>query len=497
MSDKPLVYAVGESDDCIVPKKVPNNDPQGWAEEPEGRRSIKENAGESGPNRTQSREIGSRGLAGVREAAKRDKGLRFTALLHHVTESLLRDSFHVLKREAAPGVDGVTWRQYEQGLEERIRDLHGRVHRGAYRAQPSRRVYIPKPDGRQRPLGIAALEDKIVQQAVVTVLNQIYEEDFVGFSYGFRPGRGAHDALDALTAGIVWKKVNWILDADIRGFFDNLDHERLMQFIEIRVADPRILRLIRKWLRAGVSEEGEWSEMKVGTPQGALISLLLANIYLDYVLDRWVIQWRKQCACGDVIMVRYADDFVLGFQHRKEAERFLEQLRERLREHRLELHPDKTRLIQFGRYAIEHREREGRGKPETFDFLGFTHICGTLHKTGRFTVQRKTVGKRMGVKLKAIRAELRRRMHQPVGEVGAWLKSVVRGYFNYHAVPGNFSRLNSFRYEVVRRWWQAQRRRSQRRPRWEVFERLVAQYLPQPVILHPYPLERFCAKHPR
>ena len=497
MSDESFMYAAGESHDCVVPTKAPNKDPRGSAEGPEGRRSIKENTGESNPCRTQSRETGSRGLDGVREAAKRDKGLRFTALLHHVTEALLRDSFYSLKRQAAPGVDQVTWQQYEQGLEARIQDLHGRVHRGAYRAQPSRRIYIPKSDGRQRPLGIAAVEDKIVQQAVVTVLNAIYEGDFTGFSYGFRPKRSAHDALDALTAGIVWKKVNWILDADVRGFFDNLDHGRLAEFIEKRVGDPRVLRLIQKWLKAGVSEEGKWSETKVGTPQGAVISPLLANIYLHYVLDQWAIEWRKKFALGDVIIVRYADDFVLGFQHRKEAERFLEQLQERLRAFGLELHPDKTRLIQFGRYAAEHRQRDGQGKPETFNFLGFTHICGTIHKTGRFTVKRKTVGKRMAAKLKAIKAELRRRMHEPIKDIGEWLRAVVRGYFNYHAVPGNFPRLRSFRHDVIRHWWHAVRRRGQRPLRRAVFDRIVAQYLPTPTILHPYPLERFCAKHPR
>src|SRR5271157_1363933 len=330
MSDESFMHAAGESHDCVVPAKAPNKDRQRLAEGPEGRRSIEENTGEGNPSRTQSREIGSRGLAGVREAAKRDKELRFTALLHHVTEGLLRDSFYALQRQAAPGVDRVTWQQYEQGLEARIKDLHGRVHRGAYRAQPSRRIYIPKPDGRQRPLGIAAVEDKVVQQAVVTVLNAIYEEDFVGFSYGFRPGRGAHDALDALTAGIVWKKVNWILDADVRGFFDHLEHGHLLQFIQRRVGDPRVLRLIQKWLKAGVSEDGEWSETKVGTPQGAVISPLLANIYLHYVLDQWVAEWRRESANGDVILVRYADDFVLGFQHRWEAERFLEQLQGRM-----------------------------------------------------------------------------------------------------------------------------------------------------------------------
>jgi len=497
MSDESFMHATGESHDCVVPAKAPNKDAPRSAEGLEGRRSIQENIGEANPSRTQSREIGSRGLSGVREAAKMNKGLQFTALLHHVTEGVLRDSFYSLQRQAAPGVDRVTWQQYEQGLEARIQDLHGRVHRGAYRAQPSRRVYIPKADGRQRPLGIAALEDKIVQQAVATVLNAIYEEDFMGISYGFRPGRGAHDALDALTAGIVWKKVNWILDADIRGFFDNLDHGHLQQLIQRRVGDPRILRLIQKWLKAGVSEDGEWSETKVGTPQGAVISPLLANIYLHYVLDQWVMEWRKRNAYGDLVIVRYADDFVIGFEHRKVAERFLEQLREGLREFGLELHPEKTRLIEFGRFAIERRRRNGEGKPETFNFLGFTHICGSIRKTGKFTVLRKTIGKRMAAKLKTIKAELRRRMHEPIRDTGEWLRAVVRGYFNYQAVPGNFPRLRSFRHDVIRSWWQAVRRRGQRTLSREVFDRIVTELLPAPAILHPYPLERFCAKHPR
>src|SRR5258708_15703905 len=371
---------------------------------------MQENTGESNPNRTGVGTIGPRGLKGVRETAKKDKGVRFTALLHHVNEALLRDSFYSLKRQAVPGVDRVTWQEYERGVEERIQDLHGRVHRGAYRAQPSRRVYIPKTDGRQRPLGIAALEDKIVQQAVLTVLDQIYEQDFVGFSYGFRPGKSAHDALDALTVGILGKKVNWILDADIRGFFDNLSHKQLVELISLRVGDPRILRLIQKWLKAGVSEEREWSETKVGVPQGAVISPLLANVYLHHVLDRWVMEWRKKNATGDIIIVRYADDFVLGFQYQKEAERFLEQLQERMREYGLELHSEKTRLIEFGRFAASNRKRNGERKPETFKFLGLTPICGTVRKTGRFIVKRRTIGKRMAAKLKSIKEELLRRM---------------------------------------------------------------------------------------
>lgn len=449
-------------------------------------------------NRTQDRVIASRGLQGVREAAQRDKGLRFTTLLHHVNEKLLRDSFYLLKREAAPGVDRVTWSEYEEGVGVRITDLHDRIHRGAYRAQPSRRVYIPKPDGRQRPLGIAALEDKIVQQAVVEVLNQIYEGDFAGFSYGFRAGRSAHDALDSLSAGIMTKKVNWILDADIKGFFDNIDHERLMELIGLRIADPRVQRLIRKWLTAGVSEDGQWSETKVGTPQGAVISPLLANIYLHYVLDLWFMEWRRELARGDVIIVRYADDFVLGFQHRDEAECFLRRLQERMAEYGLELHSEKTRLIEFGRFAEANRKRDGAGKPETFNFLGFTHICGTIWNSGKFTVKRKTVGKRMTAKLRDVAAKLTRRMNDPIEPTGNWLTQVVRGYFNYHAVPGNLRRLYAFRREIARYWLFTLRRRSQRN-RWtqERFEILMNHYLPYPKVLHPYPLDRFCAKYPR
>jgi RNA-directed DNA polymerase len=450
-------------------------------------------------DRTQDRTTitASRGLQGVREAAQRDKGLRFTTLLHHVNEKRLLDSFYLLKRQAAPGVDQVTWGEYAEGVESRITDLHDRIHRQAYRAQPSRRVYIPKPDGRQRPLGIAALEDKIVQQAVVEVLNQIYEEDFAGFSYGYRPGCSAHNALDSLSAGIVAKKVNWILDADIKGFFDNIDHEKLMGLIELRITDRRILRLIRKWLTAGVSEDGQWSETKMGTPQGAVISPLLANIYLHYVLDQWVIEWRKRRAKGDLTMVRFADDFVLGFQHRNEAESFLKQLRERMAEYGLELHSEKTRLIEFGRYAAERRKRDGAGKPETFNFLGFTHICSTIHKSGKFTVMRKTVGKRLTVKLRDVAAKLRKRMNDPIEQTGNWLNQVVRGYYNYHAIPGNLKRLYMFRQEAARLWLSMLRRRSQRsRWTWERFETLIDRYLPEPRIIHPHPLDRFYAKYP-
>ena len=378
---------VQEKSDCaIVPLNRPNKEGQPSAEVGEGRAQTGENIVQSHMSPTQSGKRMSQGLNGVRQVAKERKQERFTALLHHVTVDLLRDSFFALKRQAAPGVDGVTWQEYETGLEDRLVDLHSRVHGGAYRAQPSRRVYIPKADGRQRPLGIAALEDKIVQQAVVTILNQIYEVDFQGFSYGFRPGRSPHQALDALYEGIQRKRVNWVLDADIRGFFDNMSHEWTMKFIEHRVADHRVLRLIQKWLKAGVSEDGQWSETEVGTPQGAVVSPLLANVYLHYVFDLWVEAWRKKVANGDVIVVRYADDLVVGFESRAEAQRFLEEFRERLAKFGLELHADKTRLIEFGRFAAQQRKQRGEGKPETFTFLGFTHFCGQTTRAGAFTV---------------------------------------------------------------------------------------------------------------
>jgi group II intron reverse transcriptase/maturase len=464
----------------------------------EGRRPTKENIGQATPPRTQSRTSELSALRGVREVARRDKRTRFSALLHHVTTELLRDSYYALRRNAAPGVDGVTWHEYETDLDEKLADLHRRVHRGTYRAQPSKRAYIPKGDGRQRPLGIAALEDKIVQHAVVTVLNQIYEEDFQGFSYGFRPGRSQHQALDALWVGIMRKRVNWILDADIRDFFGSLSHEWMVKFIEHRVADRRILRLIRKWLRAGVSEEGEWSKTEVGVPQGAVVSPLLSNIYLHYVFDLWVRHWREHHATGDVIVIRFADDAVLGFEHRADAERFLAEWKDRGRKFGLELHPDKTRLIEFGRQAAEHRKQRGEGKPEVFNFLGLTHMCGKTRKTGRFIVKRKTIPKRLSAKLNELKGELRRRRHQPVAEVGEWLRSVVQGYFNYHAVPGNMDSLNSFRAQVIWRWYRALRRRSQRtRMTWARFWPLVDCWIPSAKILHPHPNLRFDARHPR
>ncbi len=498
LSRKSSMHVGGESDGRTVPTKYPNKGGKSLAEDAEGRRPAKENTEQTSASRTQSRVNASKGLLGVREVARRDKRARFTALLHHVTVALLQDSFYALKREAAPGVDGVTWEGYETDLGRKLEDLHNRVHRGTYRAQPSKRAYIPKTDGRQRPLGIAALEDKIVQQAVVTVLNQIYEQDFLGFSYGFRPGRSQHDALDALWVGLIRKRVNWVLDADVRDFFGTISHDWMIQFVEHRIADRRILRLTRKWLKAGVSEDGTWSKTEVGTPQGAVASPLLANIYLHYAFDLWVQHWRKHRAMGDIIVCRYADDIVLGFEHRGEAEGFLREWRDRLRKFGLELHPDKTRLIEFGRFAAADREQRGEDKPETFNFLGFTHICGKNQKTGTFSVDRKTIRKRLSAKLKEVKEELRRRWHEPVAEVGKWLKSVVQGYFNYHAVPGNMNSLNSFRAQVIWLWHRALQRRSQkRRMTWERFGPLVARWIPSAKILHPRPSVRFCAIHPR
>jgi RNA-directed DNA polymerase len=491
------VHALEKSDCAVVPVNRPNKAAQAAAEAGEGRAQMEENIDQSRMPPTQSGNRMSQGLDGVRKAARERKQERFTSLLHHLTVDLLCDSFHALKRGASPGVDGVRWQEYESGLQDRLADLHSRVHRGTYRAQPSRRVYIPKADGRQRPLGVAALEDKIVQQAVVTILNQIYEVDFKGFSYGFRPGRSPHQALDALVVGVERKRVNWVLDADIRGFFDNMNHEWTLKFIEHRVADRRILRLIQKWLKAGVSEDGQWSETTQGTPQGAVVSPLLANVYLHYVFDLWVDLWRKKAAKGDVITVRYADDLVLGFQHRAEAVRFLDEFRERLAKFGLELHPEKTRLIEFGRYAANKRKQWGKGKPETFTFLGFTHYCGRRHKTDTFTVWRITSKQRMVAKLKAIKAELLRRKHDRISQVGAWLRKVVNGYYQYHAVPGNIDQLRTFRQRVNRLWRSVLARRSQRTNlKWESLTPVFDRWIPTPRVLHPYPQARFFATHP-
>ncbi len=490
-----MMHDPGKSDGLVVPAKSSNKAEVEAAETVEGRSPAKGNMGEQNASRTQSRNQGApSALDRVRKAAQRDKKLKFTALFHHLSIDLLREAFQTLHRKASAGVDGVTWASYEAGLEANLRDLHARLHRGAYRAKPSRRVYIPKPDGQQRPLGIAALEDKIVQRAVVEVLNAIYEQDFLGFSYGYRPKRTAHDALDALNVGLLRRKVSWVLDADIRGFFDTIDHGWLMKFVEHRIGDERILRLLRKWLSAGVMEHGSWSLSEKGTPQGAVISPLLANLYLHYALDLWVQQWRKRPERGEMIVVRYADDFLVGLQRYGDAKLFMQELRERLLRFSLELHPDKTRLLRFGRFARQQRAARQEPNPETFNFLGFTHICGE-NKKGNFTLVRNSIRERMAAKLRALKEELMRRRHEPVPKQGAWLGQVVGGYFAYHAVPTNSAALDAFRSQVKRHWKRALSRRSQRtRVTWPRMGKLAERWLPRPLIRHPWPQDRFDAK---
>ena len=484
----------GKSDDLVVPASPPNNAQGGAAEAGEGRGSPKGNATSatrSGPSAGQG---APSGLDRVRRVARKDKDVRFTALLHHVDVDRLRAAYFALRPKAAPGVDGVTWHDYGRDLEANLTDLHARVHRGSYRAKPSRRVFIPKPDGRQRPLGVASLEDKILQRAVVEVLNAIYEQDFLGFSYGFRPGRKPHDALDALATGILRKRVNWVLDADFRDYFSTLDHQWLERFVEHRIADKRVLRLIQKWLAAGVIENRKWTAFEEGVPQGASASPLLANVYLHYVLDLWAHQWRTRHAHGDVVIVRFADDFVVGFEHREDAERFWADLRDRLAQFGLELNAEKTRLIEFGRFAARNRKTRGLGRPETFRFLGFTHACAKTKK-GRFKLKRMTDSKRLQAKLRALKDELMRRRHQPIPEQGRWLASVLRGHANYYGVPDNSKALRAFRYFATEHWYRALRRRSQRsRLTWERMQCLRDRWLPWPQITHPWPNARFDAR---
>lgn len=492
-----MMHGRDQSDAPIVAMKSANNAERSAAESMEPRGATKGKAASSSTRRAQHRESVSQGLDRLRQFVRTNRKARLTALLHHVDGALLRWSYLVLKRDAAPGADGRTWRAYGEGLEGNLADLHARVHRGAYRALPSRRRMIPKPDGRERPLGIASIEDKIVQRAMVEVLNVIYEEEFLGFSYGFRPGRSQHDALDALWVGISNTAVSWIVDADIRSFFDTVNHDWLIRFVEHRVGDRRILRLIRKWLKAGVLEGTVLTASDLGTPQGAVISPLLANIVLHYVFDLWVQQWRRRHAHGNVIVVRYADDMVAGFEHEADARAFLDELRTRFEAFGLSLHPEKTRLIEFGRYAAEHRKARGVGKPETFTFLGFTHICGKS-KRGKFLLWRKTRRDRMRAKLKAIKSDLHRKMHETIGAQGRWLRAVVMGYYNYHAVPTNGNALSAFRFSVLMIWHRSLRRRSQKdRTLLEKTRRHAERWLPAPRIVHPWPNQRFAVKHPR
>jgi len=502
-----MMHGHEKSDPAIVAKKPANKAEQLSAErsgvepnaaEPVERRAgTKGNAGQQSTCRAQSRVSVSQALERIRQDARERKKEKFISLFHHISVELLEAAFYELKTDAAAGVDRLTWKDYEADFDDKIEDLHDRVQRGAYRALPSRRVYIPKPDGRQRPLAVAALEDKIVQRAVVALLNAIYEEDFLGFSYGFRPGRGTHDALDALCVGITSRKVSYILDADIRSFFDEISQEWLVRFLEHRIGDRRIIRLIQKWLKVGVLEDGIVTPSEKGTGQGSVISPLLANIYLHYVIDLWANRWRRREATGDMIIVRYADDFIVGFEHEADARRFLDEMRERLGEFALSLHPEKTRLIEFGRFAAERRQRRGLDKPETFNFLGFTFICGKT-RAGKFQIKRKTRRDRMRAKLKMIQEGLWRRMHQSIPSQGRWLRRVVKGYFNYHAVPTNARALDVFRHHVTDLWRRTLRRRSQTaRMTWARMTKLANDFLPKPIILHPWPSERFAVRHPR
>jgi group II intron reverse transcriptase/maturase len=489
---KPEMHERGKSYSLVVPMKPPNK--AGAAEAVEERGLAERNADGKTRSRPRAGMRVSHALDRVRQVAKRDKTAKFTALLHHVDIDCLREAYWAINPKAAAGVDKVTWEAYGENLEPNLQNLHQRLHSGAYRAKPSQRVYIPKADGRQRPLGIASLEDKIAQRAVVEVLNCIYEADFLGFSYGFRPGRSQHDALDALTVGIKRKKVNWVLDCDLADFFTRLDHSWLEKFLKHRIADKRVLRLIRKWLKAGVLENGTWAECDEGTPQGATASPLLANVYLHYALDLWADWWRRRNARGDMIVVRFADDFIMGFEHRDDAERFQADLRERLAKFALGLKAEKTRLIEFGRHAARRRAERGLGRPGTFDFLGFTHMCGKT-RAGAFWVRRITIKKRMRAKLREVKDELRRRMHLPVPEQGRWLGSVVRGHRDYYAVPGNIDAVATFRTQATRHWYRALRRRSQRtRLTWERMGRLATRWLPPARVRHPFPEAPFDAR---
>jgi RNA-directed DNA polymerase len=492
-----MMHGGGKSDSAIVAVNPTNKAERSAAEPGEPRAEAKGNAHQQSTRRTPSRAGVTQALERIRRTARDRKKERFTALLHHISLDLLEAEFFCLKENAAPGPDGLTWRDYEQNLEGNLAELHARVHRGAYRPLPSRRVYIAKPDGRQRPLAVAALEDKIVQRATAAVLNAIYEEDFLGFSYGFRPGRGAHDALDALVVATESRKVSFIVDADIRSFFDTVSQSWLVRFVEHRIGDKRIVRLVQKWLKAGVLEDGVVNVSETGTAQGAVISPLLANIYLHYVLDLWAERWRRHEVTGDMIIVRYADDFIVGFEHEGDARRFLDAMRERLQGFALSLHPEKTRLIEFGRHAAENRKRRGLGKPETFNFLGFTFICGKTRR-GKYQVQRKSRRDRMRATLQEIKQVLRRRMHQPIPQQGHWLRQVITGYFNYHAVPTNGRALAAFRYHVIDLWRRTLRRRGQKdRTGWMRIARLANDMLPKPRILHPWPDKRFAVRHPR
>ena len=486
------MHANEKSDKTIVPEKSPNKAHSSAAEVMEGRVLPKRNTSQTTAAQTQSWSPALTGLACVRQAARKKKDVKFTALLHHVTINLLTQSYNALKRNSAAGIDGITWHTYQENQIVNLTELHRQIHSGNYRPKPARRTQIPKADGTERPLSILCLEDKIVQQAVVYVLEAIYEEDFLGFSYGFRPGRGQHDALDALSVGIYKKRVNWVLDADIQKFFDTMDHDWMMRFLEHRLGDKRLLRLITSWLKIGVMDGEHRRKTQIGAPQGAVISPILANIYLHYVLDLWAHKWRRQSSRGDMMIIRYADDSVFGFEHEDDAHRFLAEMRIRMNKFGLTIHPDKTQLICFGKYAIGMRKNRGEGSPETFDFLGFTHYCTLGHKRKRFVIGRKTIRKRMRASLRVIKTELRKRWHDPLVKTGKWIKRILQGHLNYFSVPGNDRSIWLFFGEVRRHWLKRIRRRSQRGfMSWDKFVKITAPYFPKIRVVHPHPRQRF------
>ena len=488
-----MTHDHGKSDRRKVPAKFANkDDAMSSAERDGGKASNQGKQGKQNTSRTQQADKDMQSaLDRVRKVAKSDKKVQFTNLMHHISNiDRLRASYFAMKKTAAAGIDGETWKSYGENLEANLQDLSERVHRGGYRAKPVRRVFIAKADGKQRPLGVPVLEDKIVQRSTVEVMNAIYETDFLDLSYGYRPGKGQHHCLDALYMGL-FVNVNWVLDADIRGFFDNLNHEWLIKFVEHRIADKRVIRLIQKWLKAGVMFEGRLTETEEGVPQGGSISPLLANIYLHYVLDLWVQQRGRDKSRGNMVIVRWADDFVVGLEHKSQAEKFLTDLKERMLKFSLELHPEKTRILEFGRFAVSNRKKRRLGKPETFNFLGFTHICGQTLKNGKFTVLRQTIKKKMRAKLHDVKLELRKRMHQPVPEQGKWLRSVVGGHFRYYGVPTNQRAMCSFRHQVGWHWYRTLKRRSQKsKLTWARMHHHVDRWLPHVQILHPYPLQR-------
>jgi RNA-directed DNA polymerase len=489
-SRNPGQHAFEGSDTLVVPQKSLNSrvTPE---EGMEGRGVANGKLGQRNASRTQDRQDALTHLARVGERAAKKRGERFGNLLSHIKLPLLREAYEKLRpnKKAAAGIDGQTWSEYGENLEARLLDLQERVHRGSYHPPPVRRVHIPKGEGRTRPIGVPTTEDKVLQQAVRMLLEPIYERsEFLGFSYGFRPGRSQHDALEALRVAIVGRRTNWVLDADIQQFFDTIDHGWMQKFLEHRIADTRLVRLLMKWLHAGVMEDGRLYEAKAGTPQGGIISPLLANIYLTYALDQWAHQWRGRHAHGEVYVVRYADDLVMGFEREEDARAMRTAMAERLAKFGLTLHPEKTRILRFGRFAQEHGADDGLRKPETFDFLGFTHICARRRGRGKFLLLRQTSRKKRRAKLQAIREEIRRAKHKPPAEQYRWLRLVLLGHYNYYGVPGNTRTMGSFRHQIREYWHRTLQRRSQR-ARWSHAERTRFDRrfpLPQPRITHPY-----------